>query len=160
MLTRKRKAPLFQVELLRSRYLFSQAVARQVLSAQVILTSVFELGSDGSAASGGRSDLSEWQRSTAEEGFSKPTKMSGTATGNRWALHVFPSKKKSSTFSSGAFMFALLIFPAQLPCAASGRYSKAAGCAAVDKIEDQRKPEDFIGYRKPDQSPAKYCRRR
>ena len=29
----------------------------------------------------GKSDLSEWPRSTDEEGFSKPTKMSGTATG-------------------------------------------------------------------------------
>ena len=39
-------------------------------------------GSDGSAASGGRSDLSEWQRSTAEEGAPSPTMMSGTATGH------------------------------------------------------------------------------
>ena len=38
-------------------------------------------GSDGSAAGGGCSDLSEWPRSTDEEGFLKPTKMSGTATG-------------------------------------------------------------------------------
>ncbi len=51
---------------------------------------------------------------------------------------------------------ALPIFPAQRPCAARGRYSKVTGCAAVDKIEDQRKPEDFIGHRKPGQSPAKY----
>ena len=35
----------------------------------------------GARYSGGRSDQSEWQRSTDEEGFSKPTKMSGTATG-------------------------------------------------------------------------------
>ena len=38
-------------------------------------------GSDGSAASGGRSDLSEWQRSADEEGAPSPTKMPGTATG-------------------------------------------------------------------------------
>ena len=38
-------------------------------------------GARGARYSGGRSDLSEWQRSTDEEGFSKPTKMSGTATG-------------------------------------------------------------------------------
>ena len=30
----------------------------------------------------------------------------------------------------------------------SGRYSEGAVCAAVDKIEDQRKPDDFIGHRK------------
>ena len=28
------------------------------------------------------SDLSEWQRSIADEGFSKPRKISGTATGD------------------------------------------------------------------------------
>ena len=42
-----------------------------------------ELGSDGSAACGGGSDRSEWQRSTDEEGALPPTKMSGTATGRR-----------------------------------------------------------------------------
>ena len=39
------------------------------------------LGSEGSAAGGGRSDLSEWQRSAAEAGTVLPTKMPGTATG-------------------------------------------------------------------------------
>ena len=38
-------------------------------------------GSEGSAAGGGRSDLSEWQRSADEEGAKTPTKLSGTATG-------------------------------------------------------------------------------
>ena len=46
-----------------------------------LLPPVQALGSDGSAACGGMSDLSEWQRSTDDEGFSKPRKMSGTATG-------------------------------------------------------------------------------
>ena len=32
--------------------------------------------------------------------------------------------------------------------AAGGRYSAGAVCAAVYKIEEQRKPEDFIGHRK------------
>ena len=32
--------------------------------------------------------------------------------------------------------------------AASGGYSEGAVCAAVDKIEEKRKPEDFIGHRK------------
>ena len=41
----------------------------------------YRAGSDASAASGRASELSEWQRSTADEGFSKPRKMSGTATG-------------------------------------------------------------------------------
>ena len=42
---------------------------------------VVELGSDASAACGGSSELSAWQRSTDEEGALPPTKMSGTATG-------------------------------------------------------------------------------
>jgi len=32
--------------------------------------------------------------------------------------------------------------------AAGGRRSPGAVCAAVDKIEEKRKPEDFIGHRK------------
>ena len=32
--------------------------------------------------------------------------------------------------------------------AACGRYSELIYCAAVDKIEEKRKPEDFIGHRK------------
>ena len=35
----------------------------------------------GALPDGRYSDLSEWPRSTDEEGFSKPTKMSGTAIG-------------------------------------------------------------------------------
>ena len=38
-------------------------------------------GSDGSAASGGRSDLSEWQRSVNEEAALPATRTPGTATG-------------------------------------------------------------------------------
>ena len=33
-------------------------------------------------------------------------------------------------------------------CAAGGRASKATYCAAVGKIEEKRKPEDFFGHRK------------
>ena len=40
------------------------------------------VGSDASAASGGKSELSEWQRSADEEGVLSPTKMPGTATGS------------------------------------------------------------------------------
>ena len=39
------------------------------------------MGSDASAAGGGRSELSEWQRSADEAGAPPPTKMPGTATG-------------------------------------------------------------------------------
>ena len=38
-------------------------------------------GSEASAAGGGCSELSEWQRSAEEEAFLKATKMPGTATG-------------------------------------------------------------------------------
>ena len=64
-----------------SRYLFSRAVTRQVSSTYMSLTSVFGMGSDGSAAGGGSSDLSEWQRSIADEVASATRKISGTATG-------------------------------------------------------------------------------
>ena len=84
------KSSNLSVGALCSRYLSSRAVARQVLSAYMSLTSVFGMGSDGSAAGGGYSDLSEWQRSAAAKGFSKPTKMPGTATGNRWTRPLFP----------------------------------------------------------------------
>ena len=42
---------------------------------------VIARGSDGSAAGGRVSDLSEWQRSAAEEVVLSTTKMPGTATG-------------------------------------------------------------------------------
>ena len=42
---------------------------------------VVKLGSDGSAAGGGESDLSEWPRSADEEAAVSATKMPGTATG-------------------------------------------------------------------------------
>ena len=38
-------------------------------------------GSDATAAGGGVRELSEWQRSADDAGFSKPRKMPGTATG-------------------------------------------------------------------------------
>ena len=38
------------------------------------------------------SDLSEWPRSTDEEGFSKPTKMSGTAIGQRHQITRNPQR--------------------------------------------------------------------
>ena len=37
--------------------------------------------------------------------------------------------------------------------AAGGRRSQGAVCAAVDKIEEKRKPEDFIGHRNRADSP-------
>ena len=47
------------------------------------------VGSDGSAAGGGESDLSEWQRSANEEGALPPTKRPGTATGAKWRVRCF-----------------------------------------------------------------------
>ena len=44
---KKRKPPLFLTEVLCSRYLSSQAVTRQVLSAYMSLTSVFGMGTGG-----------------------------------------------------------------------------------------------------------------
>ena len=44
-------------------------------------TERYRAGSDPTAAGGGEREVSEWQRSIADEGFSKPRKISGTATG-------------------------------------------------------------------------------
>ncbi len=63
-------------------------ITRQVSSAYMCLTSVFGMGSEGSAACGGRSDPSEWQRSTAAKVLRHRRQMSGTATGNRWTSTV------------------------------------------------------------------------
>ena len=41
----------------------------------------FKTGSDATAGGGGVRELSEWQRSADDAGFSKPRKMPGTATG-------------------------------------------------------------------------------
>ena len=53
-------------------------------------------GSDGSAAGGGYSDLSEWQRSAADAAAVSARKMPGTATGKEGfisyridALHLY-----------------------------------------------------------------------
>ena len=79
-------------------YLFSRSVTRQLSSAHVCLTSVFGLGSDGSAASGGRSDLSEWQRSAR----SKLASTSAASAGHRNSKTdsvtavAFPQKSKSN----------------------------------------------------------------
>ena len=69
-----------------SHYLSSRAVARQVLSAYMSLTSVFGMGSDGSAACGGFSDLSDWQRSVNDAGVHAKE-----STGNRNRKQVDPS---------------------------------------------------------------------
>ena len=42
---------------------------------------LYKTGSDATAAGGGVRELSEWQRSADDAGFSKPRKMPGTATG-------------------------------------------------------------------------------
>ena len=69
-----------------------------------LLPPVQTLGSDGSAAYGGVSDLSEWQWSTADEGFSKPRKMSGTTTGGYLYFSFSPRKRKMQIESLPAFL--------------------------------------------------------
>ena len=62
------------------------------------VTSGFPKGSEGSAAGGGRSDLSEWQRSAAEEAAASATKMPGTATGRRLKCAFHNQKPKGGCF--------------------------------------------------------------
>ena len=92
-----------------------QQAARQVSSAHVSLTSVFGMGSDGSAAGGGLSDLSEWLRSKKSRISVSPQIFSGTATGNRW---TGPPKilciRKTPTYWSGLCV-RVTYFPRQSP---------------------------------------------
>ena len=53
-----------------------------------------EVGSDGSAAGGGRSDLSEWPRSVCEEAVLSATRAPGTATVQYYDYkHLFKSNR-------------------------------------------------------------------
>ena len=74
------------------------------------------MGSEPTAAGGGRKEASEWQRSIKSRISACPMILSGTATGER-------SER------------------------CRGQIQRGERVAAVDKIEDQRKPEDFIGHR-------------
>ena len=63
--------------------------ARQVLSAQMSLTSVFGMGSDGSTACGGSSDLSEWPGSAR----AKPASPGDGTAGHPSRKQVEPVRK-------------------------------------------------------------------
>ena len=52
-------------------------------------------------------------------------------------LHIYKAQKPPSSGNKSL-------------SAAGGRYSEMIYCAAVDKIEEMRKPDDFIGHRKRD----------
>ena len=73
-------------------------------------------GSDGSAACGGYSDLSEWQRSANEEAAPSATKMPGTATGQS------PGKLSSCRRNSPVELYEcgircyFLVFSGLFPC--------------------------------------------
>ena len=85
-------------------------------------------GSDASAASGRYSELSEWQRSIKSSIPRDAMILSGTATGNL----SFAVKKHAGGER------------------ANRRQRRKQGgerVAAVEKIEDQRKPDDFFGHR-------------
>ena len=109
------------VEVLCSRYLFSRPVTRQLSSAHMSLTSVFGMGSEGSAASGGRSDPSEWQRSAEN----KPASLGAVFAGHRNRKQVDPPVlicKKEPPHFCGGFVFALPIFTASRPATIVGAY--------------------------------------
>ena len=56
-------------------------IARQVLWLQMSITSVFGMGSDGSAAGGRIREMSEWLRSVGNDAASSARRTPGTATG-------------------------------------------------------------------------------
>ena len=103
-----KRARLLPDSSLCSRYLSSQVVARQVLSAQMSLTSVFGMGSDGSAACGGRSDLSEWQRSARSKLASPSAASAGHR--NRKQVEPVPRHKKNPTTEVVRFMCSRYLF--------------------------------------------------
>ena len=91
-------------------------------------------GSDGSAASGGRSDLSEWPRSTGDEGAPAPRISVGNRNRIRQAI-VMPSQQSGGLLQASATnaqkepppfwtevynMFALPIFTASHPATIVG----------------------------------------
>ncbi len=84
------------------------------LSAYMSLTSVFGMGSDGSGAGGGYSDLSEWQRSADDEAAPAAKNMPGSATRNRWTRPPFPGKSKTSYFRR-RFCVRVTYLPGQSP---------------------------------------------
>ena len=90
----KRKPHNQSCEVLCSRYLSSRAVTRQVLWAYISLTSVFGMGSDGSAACGGCSDLSEWQGSTRDDGAPSPRTFVGDPNRKQLDPPSVPQKRK------------------------------------------------------------------
>ena len=92
-------------------YRSSEALCSRYLSSR---------GSDGSAASGRASDLSEWQRSVCNAGAQSPRRTQGTATGARQVLSAYMSL--TSVFGMAAS-----------PSAAGGGFSEGAACAAVGR---------------------------
>ena len=68
----------------------------------------YRAGGDTSAAGGRKSELSEWQRSIADEGFSKPRKRSGTATG--WGNDDFHGTVHEMSASTAGRLNNYLIF--------------------------------------------------
>ena len=83
------------------------------------------LGSDGSAAGGRRSDLSEWQRSTDDDGISMPRRMSGTATG-------------MGSNETGCTMHALAVGPARREMTLD---------RSVNHSDDQGSFHEVVGFR-------------
>ena len=79
-------------------------------------------GSDRSAAGGGRSDLSEWQRSADAKEHRRRRQMPGTATGRPMYCHAVRNSpgdccrhKERARISPDSFVFALPIFPGSHP---------------------------------------------
>ena len=61
------------------------------------LTSVFGMGSEPTAASGGKKEANEWQGSVSDEAASSARRAPGTPTGNRWTVHCSQSEIKVKT---------------------------------------------------------------
>ena len=87
-------------------------------------------GSDLSAASGGRSEGSEWQRSTAAEALLRRKQMSGTATGSPLRESCIHHFKLQGTSKNSPFAIWADLLP-QLCVAKIPQYTKYSGISAT-----------------------------
>ena len=84
----------------RRRRSVAKDIRRAPQQGYMSLTSVFGMGNEPTAASGGRKEASEWQWSADEEAAPSATNMPGTTTGNRWTLKGLLCIKKPHYRSS------------------------------------------------------------
>ena len=99
-----------------SHYLSSRAVARQVLSAYMSLTSVFGMAANPTAAcGGGKGGCSVYRGRRGTTAHCRRGHSPGTANGNRWTSTGSLSIKRESGFLLTHFCVGITYLPGQSP---------------------------------------------